>query len=289
LEKWFRINICKKEGIMSNTETVIIYKKSFVAYLDVLGFQSMVRGNEEIKINQYFRIVNETITALKKIKSKAKIGSIIISDSIILTVCVDTNDIEEKKYLLRQLCIAVKTIQYQLALYDVWLRGAVTYGNVFFNEDMNQIVGPAYMDAYLLEEKIALYPRVILDSKLVKDLYCETASEFINMLNNHDFYGNIGSEKDRNILFSWIKLDNFETTIINQDIPLFINYLIPDKYDDLKEFNTIINIIRENLYKNITFYKKYRWLADYLLSITYIQTIYGSPYSNKIVNLLRQL
>ena len=47
----------------------IQYEKSYVAFLDVLGFTNMVFSNQNSdkeKLNQYFGIVNSAINYLKK-------------------------------------------------------------------------------------------------------------------------------------------------------------------------------------------------------------------------------
>ncbi len=67
----------------------INYEKSYVAFLDVLGFKRLVFSSKKTdrnKLNQYFGVVNSAIEYLRRIPSKRKIGSIIISDSVILSV-----------------------------------------------------------------------------------------------------------------------------------------------------------------------------------------------------------
>jgi len=59
----------------------ISYEKSYVAYLDVLGFKNLVMSKnkkDKLKLEQYFGIVNSAIEYLKQIRSKKNIGSIII-------------------------------------------------------------------------------------------------------------------------------------------------------------------------------------------------------------------
>ena len=63
----------------------ITYEKSYVAFLDVLGFKNLVFSKskeDKEKLEKYFGIVNSAIEYLESIPSKKDIGSIIISDSI---------------------------------------------------------------------------------------------------------------------------------------------------------------------------------------------------------------
>lgn len=60
----------------------------------------------------------------------------------------------------------IKYLQVFLVMeHDVLLRGGITIGDIIHNEKM--IVGPAMINAYILESKYALYPRVIIDSHVV--------------------------------------------------------------------------------------------------------------------------
>lgn len=138
------------------------YKESYVAFLDVLGFKDMVMKQNDNKLVTYFNEVNNVIDELKRIDRKKDIGYIVISDSIILTV-EKVLDPEKNIKILRQICIAVSKIQKRLALNDIWIRGAISSGKTYFDQNNNQIVGPAYIDSYLLENELAIYPRVILD------------------------------------------------------------------------------------------------------------------------------
>jgi Neuraminidase (sialidase) len=161
------------------------YEKSYVAFLDVLGFKQLVyskKQEDKEKIELYLKTVSEVLNGFKRIPSKKIIGSIVISDSIILTVPFGDNKTEQI-FNLRQLCIAILSLQRKLLVRDIWIRGAISYGDTYFDNVNNQIVGSAYVDAYLLEEKMAKYPRVILDNRIIKELNCHNASCLINQIN----------------------------------------------------------------------------------------------------------
>ena len=42
----------------------IHYSKSFVAYLDVLGFKNLVKSNNITALNNYFNIINDELDQL---------------------------------------------------------------------------------------------------------------------------------------------------------------------------------------------------------------------------------
>lgn len=233
------------------------YKDSYVAFLDVLGFKEMVHNKEDKKLTTYFNAVNQVITGLRNIIKKQNIGYIVISDSIILTLskALDVHsDIEN----LRQLCIAIRRIQLELAINDIWLRGAVTSGQTYFDQTNNQIVGPAYINAYLLEDELAVFPRVILDNKLLSDLDFENSDQFIITINDGD--------DDKNVLYDWRKNISVSKHTIEQDVPLFIDYL-SDILDVQESLHRVINNIKSSMYSNTRIFKKFRWVADYLYTI----------------------
>ncbi|MBU3130556.1 hypothetical protein [Clostridium tagluense] len=247
----------------------IIYKESYVAFLDVLGFKELVlRDNTENRkrLNQYFNIVNSVINYIRSIDMKKDIGFIVISDSIIMSIHKGNSNVERLDRL-RSLCIAVGLIQKRLALIDIWLRGGISSGKAYFNIEKNQIVGPAYINAYLLEESMAVFPRVLLDSKVINELGYSSASDLIDAINMSrdgglEFY-NWGSA----ILYNWHYPDGKSVTHLKQDVALFIDYLCPIVEEDTHELLTIIGNIEKSIYSDTRIYTKFRWVSDYLKSI----------------------
>lgn len=235
------------------------YKDSYVAFLDVLGFKNMVIQEDDVKLTTYFKEVKEVINELKNIESKKNIGNIIISDSIILTIEKDNNK-ERNVFLLRQLCIAVSKIQKKLALHDIWLRGAISCGKTYFDMFNNQIVGPAYINAYQLEEELAIYPRVIVDNKVISDLNYDNSDDFIKGINDE------GSRTEEIALYDWCKNRSITNLTIEQDVLFFIDYL-NDVINNPADFTTIYNNIKKNLYSNTKISKKFRWVINYLYTI----------------------
>ncbi len=253
---------------MVDTKETIDYQKSYVAFLDVLGFKNLVFSNRKEskeKLNEYFESIQTIIAYLKQIPIKKEIGYITISDSIILTV-PQSNHLSENIEILRQLCIAIGFLQAGLAARDIWIRGAVSSGDTYFNPNNNQIVGPAYINAYLLEESLAIYPRVIIDNKIIKELNFVSSSDLIDNINKkNEGYLNFNN-CGKTILYDW------ENSQIEKDIPLFIDYLsfcVHNK-ENINTFNLgekILENIEKNIYNNTSLYKKFKWVSNYFSSI----------------------
>lgn len=247
----------------------IKYEDSYVAFLDVLGFKNLVFSklkDSKKKLNIYFNILDKVIKYLKKIDEKKEIGYIVISDSIILTITQGT-DKSQKINNLRQLCIAISFLQSALSVEDIWIRGAISSGETYFDKINNQIVGPAYINAYLLEESLSKYPRVILDNKIIKELEFNSSQDFIDEFNEKKQGGLNFTNCGSNILFDWYS--NIE---LEKDIPLFIDYLSfflkeTDELNKTEIRNKVIDNIESNIYSNTSLYEKFKWLAKYFSNI----------------------
>jgi hypothetical protein len=265
----------------------IVYKNSYVAFLDILGFKELVFSKEseaKEKIERYLGIVDSTINYLKNIPEKQMSGLeyIVISDSIILSVpCSESQEKSQEENLekLRHLCVAIAQLQYHLAIKDIWLRGAICYGETYINESKHQIIGKAYIEAYNLES-LATYPRVILDKKIIKQLKYTNAQELVKAINTHTF-----DNWDKDILFDWSNyiykphanllmnrnnFTNYTYQYFTKDIPLFIHYLDFQKHYKSIKLKEYTENITDNIIKNTKKYKsdekiypKHKWIDEY--------------------------
>ncbi|MFW2607344.1 hypothetical protein [Aliarcobacter butzleri] len=250
-----------KKEIEQNNKVEIKYEDSFVAFLDVLGFTDLVMNDKTDKINIYLNQVEKMIEIIKdRLKPLFycnNINFIVISDSIIVSIPKNSN---YNKDILQILCISIYSLQSYLATFDIWLRGAISSGKSYFNKEKNQIIGKAYINAYLLESKIS-NSQVILDNKIIKELGFTNSRDFINIIND-------GTENE--VLYNWNN-----TSHIKRDFPLFINYLgifINDSNNitndmKIKCTKMIVENIENNIYSHVNLYTKYKWVANYALSL----------------------
>jgi len=149
------------------------------------------------------------------------------------------------------LCEKIALLQVVLASKDIWLRGAITSGETFIDTEENQIIGKAYIDAYKLENTYAIYPRVIIDTKIINELEFKNEKDFL------DFYNQ-----------NYMLIYNWKNHSIKKDIPLFISFITYidnlESKDEAKIFlEDIVNNIQHNLYGDIGLYEKYFWLVEY--------------------------
>jgi len=254
------------------------YETKLVAFLDVLGFKDLVcssRKADQSKVALYFDLIDKKINDLKNRRGKQAITSLVVSDSVILTIPFSgamgnqlaapfSGDRGNQLTNLRELCIAIREIQFELAKSDIWLRGAVTYGDVYISSDENQIVGSGFIEAYLLEEKVAINPRVIIDNKLINKLKTGSADTFIKILNGGQKSPGV-SFSTQGVLFDWSGGPGYESSL-TKDVALFIDYLDLAMNDEAV-LESIIKNISEAIYSKPDTYKKFRWLTDYFIDV----------------------
>lgn len=268
----------------------IKYSEYFIAFLDVLEFKKLVfsgKSEDHKKIEEYFGLIETVTEELMSIKAKKHLGSLIISDSVILSLPLEDGPLN-KVDKLRHLCIAVGKIQSTLAKNNIWVRGAISSGPAFFDSSQKNIVGEAYINAYLLEERQAIYPRVIIDNKIIKELKKNTSQDLIDEINCRSQGGPPFINWNTDILFNWE--DKREVNItIKQDVALFIDYLSP-LLNNIEELRFIIKNIEKIIYSDNKIYSKFRWVVDYLLVCSEFKLlIVGGEERRKLKNIVKKL
>lgn len=222
-------------------------ENKYIAYLDVLGFKELVYSKQTDKLETYFTAIRETLDDLKY--EKKSIKSLLVSDS---TILVSPDSSEDFKVLL----LAVQTIQSRLALKDIWIRGAICYGEVYYDDLSNIIVGKGLIDAYLLEQE-AKYPRVIINTSIIPRI-AANSQEFLLKINPPNENSGIPKMKLVHNWFKYIQSDSY-----------FVSYghrIVHEAMND-RSLNDIHKIILENLYSSQKNYEKYLWVKNYFLDV----------------------
>lgn len=136
------------------------YKEHYVAFLDILGFKELLRSASCDEIHSIFDVLHKKSHGrynLNDVEIKAfeHIHHMILSDSVILYI---ESNIEDAFASLMRIC---NRLQYSLADREnpILLRGGIAVGELFFEDDI--IYGEGLSKAYLLESKLAKYPRIV--------------------------------------------------------------------------------------------------------------------------------
>lgn len=144
------------------------YEERIVCFLDILGFQSHVASTikqdgaeDKTKTDLLIGVFNGIRDILDVDRPEDREGKEVtqFSDSVVLSF------LEQEESGVFDALLAILWVQINLVLKGVLCRGAVARGKLVHTP--NLLFGPGLVNAYVLESKAALYPRVILDQEIV--------------------------------------------------------------------------------------------------------------------------
>lgn len=220
-------------------------QNKFVAFLDVMGFSNLVNKGSLENLESYFEKITDVLDKLKN--DKQEVQAFLISDSIILIASEGLNG-------FKQLLYAIRRIQSAILWRKILLRGAVSFGQVYYNAERNILVGKGFIKAYLLEQE-AIFPRVIIDPAIIK-LMSPDKTAFLKLINKTLDY----SFEER-LIYTQSKFAEIP------DDGIFIDYanklILKESING--NLNKVYEAIVDNLYSEQKLYSKYIWLKGYFL------------------------
>lgn len=230
----------KERPARSREETPLYsFKPALAVYIDLLGIKKQIRDsidNNDVSsfIQKMEQIKDIFLDETQLIRDATKLY---ISDSFIC-ICPPS----EIKALIKRLArfqFRVLTECHNL------LRGAVEYGDVTVEDEGKQIIGPAYINAYLHQEHDVIFPRIVLGESaltLLNDLKVDRA----NLL-----FSSIDGEQSIDFIQCYAKEENARIDEISQ---LF------HKTDTFEYLNNEIEKHKFDMHVR----SKYVWTKNYL-------------------------
>lgn len=171
-----------------------------VAYIDLLGMTNRIKKEKDdltLNILHNLYTFSEHLTKEIDLDGQKDIEFKIFSDNIIVAKRLAAGN-RQRSAGIENLLLCVRGIQIDAASDSVgWmLRGGITIGKFFIDDVM--VWGEALLRAYALEDKVANYPRIVLDDCVVQECskyeklipYCREDFDgvyFLNYLNNCHF------------------------------------------------------------------------------------------------------
>ncbi|MER2005925.1 MAG: hypothetical protein ABS939_00615 [Psychrobacillus sp.] len=229
------------------------YGERLIVFIDILGFKEHIK----LSVNDptYFikmRNVLNHISSYQEINNgddflaQKDIGKevTVFSDSVVISYPV------ELQGSLYRLLMDVIYMQLELFGEGILFRGGLTVGKLC--HDDNIVYGPAMVEAYELESKVAVYPRVIVSEKAIVEgiKHAENAPEieleFINGLLKQDF----DEQYYIDFMSQWGEVD---------DSDLYFN--------SLAKIRVIIEEAIRNTHSKPNIQVKYQWLKRYYNSV----------------------
>lgn len=224
---------------------------SMVCTIDMLGFSQMIIESCNNKYgNDLLKEINFLINKNKQciIKNKYSQGKIkIYTDNMIVGYPIK-DDGEEA---LNEILDNVSEYQFNLALEGFFVRGGVSVGDFYINEDI--VFGPALLDAHYIESNLACYPRIVLDDKAVNKLRKYISNYDIAPQQNKILIDSDGQWflNYLNTIFKYYTECNNKYEFEKMQIELLYKHKV--KIEEMLELNK----------ENIRVWDKFVWVANY--------------------------
>lgn len=159
------------------------YTDCYIAFLDILGFKELIKTKSCDELYSIFteKMKKHTSKIYKGAKEIINLNDVklkVMSDSICFFV---DSKIQNSLFGLILTCAE---FQAELLKYSkpILSRGAIVKGKLYANGDI--IFGPGFVDAYIMEEQKATYPRIIMTINTFDSAKCNTDDCIANYLSN---------------------------------------------------------------------------------------------------------
>jgi hypothetical protein len=138
------------------------YEEYIVTFLDILGFRDLITTRSAEEVDQIIKLTRRHAADEKGEQKELGLRTVAFSDSVIRM-----RKASETSGLFFELMDLLHA-QAGLLGYGVLVRGGIALGKVFQEED--RIFGPGFVEAYELESKVAVYPRIVVAPTLLNAL-----------------------------------------------------------------------------------------------------------------------
>lgn len=159
-------------------------RKSYCAYFDILGFKEKIENNDISFFNRYLKILNKELRKIEHEKEEfwKRFEIKVFTDNFVVGYPWQDKSGESE---LGDLFETLSMIQFNFIKEGIFIRGAIALSDLFMND--NVVLGSALIDAYNLESKEAVYPRIII-SKKVNDTIKEHLDYYSNYIDKPQNY-----------------------------------------------------------------------------------------------------
>lgn len=146
-------------------------QKYLIAYIDVLGAKEAIINNDR----DFFKHLYSTLFIANALSSqydprgfwnKAKVK--MFSDNLLVAIKINDRNPEIIEQEFAQLTFFIRSYTIPLVQKGYMIRGAITLGDLYVDDIIAW--GNSLVEAVFLEEKVAIYPRVIVAHKIIECL-----------------------------------------------------------------------------------------------------------------------
>jgi hypothetical protein len=139
------------------------YSERYCAFIDILGFRGLIDDldNGKISVAEVYRVLSAVHS--KKVPERQQHADLkhqSISDAVALSAAPNAAGLDA-------ICTAAEELSRMLLRSGYFHRGGITKGNLYHDHSM--VFGPALVEAYRLESKVAKYPRILIPRSVASD------------------------------------------------------------------------------------------------------------------------
>ncbi len=264
-----------------------MYQESIVFFADILGFSELVKSSTDKEINEilnYFGMpfqstfldeiahntsdkfsIDEIPSKFEELKKEnnelddmvniydkanGKRKCTIFSDNVLVSYDVDRVEDKEKTSILIKEIERIFEILKLLVQRDILFRGGLVLGSLFHGE--KTVFGPALINAYNIESKFSIFPRICVDENIV---------QLLKKLNNNKFNILLTEDFDGMYFIDYLKIELIDWILFNEKYG-------QDKHNDESLDSFLLdhsNYIQGNFeYAHVkNYYTKIAWQKNY--------------------------
>lgn len=138
------------------------YDDKLVAFIDILGMSDLQANSVDAEdVLEIMRKIQKYVeTECYELGFHRKLNYLQVGDGFLIVTDLDC---------INQLLVILSKVQWQVFVYSkMLLRGALTAGKVKVSEEEKLFIGPAIIDAFRLERKNAIFPRILYANEIEK-------------------------------------------------------------------------------------------------------------------------
>lgn len=227
----------KGAGVFTDESGDAILRPCALLFIDLLGVSQMATSDDaDAKLAELSRLLRMPVGDF--LSPESPWLAAFFSDTLV--ILDPFSERVEPEVTVIGLALQAAWVQVNLAMAGFFLRGALTIGEAHLEDDL--LFGPALVEAYELERKSAVHPRIVLSDKAA-DLMKVTMSAR-------------GPEEG-------------DYLRVEQDGSVFIDYLdilLDDAEDPVPTLESHRDMVRaklEEFRSDSRLWDKYRWVAEY--------------------------
>ena len=154
-------------------------KKHIVLFLDILGYSKFIENCKDSQeenlyldkiyglmsnLSEYIKERNIAVDQRSDVLKLSRFKSLLFSDNILFFAPYE--DETDKCNLYMNLFYGLSAFLVQYEKKDLFFRGGIAEGNLFYDEKLHFVFGSGLVKAYKLESEVAKYPRIVIDKEL---------------------------------------------------------------------------------------------------------------------------